>query len=160
MNRSRSASAIPIATIGYQATTVPAFLHSLTQEGVELLVDVRAVASSRRPGFSKTALAANLASVGIDYLHLRGLGTPADGRAAARAGRHAEMHAIFREHLGTEQAQAELETLAGIVRGGRRVCLLCYEADPAECHRTLVVEALRKDLNLAVTDLRPEMEED
>src|SRR5690606_33391533 len=73
-SRPRSTSPIPIATIGYQATTVPAFLHSLTQEGVELLVDVRAVASSRRPGFSKTALAANLASVGIDYLHLRGLG--------------------------------------------------------------------------------------
>ena len=159
-SRTSDASARPISTVGYQATTVPAFLQALTDEGVELLVDVRAVASSRRPGFSKSALAANLASVGIDYLHLRGLGTPADGRAAARAGRHEEMRSIFAEHLRTEQAQAELDSLAGIVRGGRRVCLLCFEADPAECHRTLVVDALRQELDLAVTDIRPEMEED
>lgn len=153
---------IPLATIGYQATTVPAFLNSLTGEGVELLVDVRAVASSRRPGFAKSALSANLASAGIDYLHLRGLGTPADGRAAARAGRHREMHDIFREHLRTEEAQAALDSLEQIVRSGARVCLLCFEAEPAECHRRLVVEALvhERGLSLAVTDLRPEPEED
>ncbi len=123
---------------------------------------MRAVASSRRPGFAKTALAANLASAGIDYLHLRDLGTPAEGRAAARAGRHAEMHAIFRDHLSTAEAQSALTTLAAIVREGRHVCLLCFEAEPAECHRTLVVEALKSahKLPLAVTDLRPEPEEE
>ena len=78
------------------------FLSALQEAQVELLVDVRAVASSRRPGFSKTKLAANLAGKGIDYLHLRGLGTPADGRAAAHAGRVAEMQAIYAEHLRTD----------------------------------------------------------
>src|SRR5919107_1653004 len=106
----------PVATIGYEGTTMERFLGELTGAGVELLVDVRAVASSRRPGFSKTALAANLKTVGIDYLHLRGLGTPADGRAAARAGKHAEMHRIFREHMASDAAQADLDVLAGIVR--------------------------------------------
>lgn len=149
---------VPIATIGYEAATVQDVVRALTDAGVELLVDVRAVASSRRPGFSKSKLAAHLAEAGIEYLHLRALGTPAEGRAAARAGRHAEMHAIFREHLGTEQAQAELAALADIVRGGRRVCLLCFEADPAHCHRTLVAAALGRRIPLEVRDLRPQGE--
>ncbi|HEX5818412.1 MAG TPA: DUF488 domain-containing protein, partial [Gemmatimonadales bacterium] len=112
-----------LATIGYESVAVPEFLATLRDAGIELLVDVRAVAGSRRPGYAKTALAANLASAGIKYLHLRGLGTPKEGRIAARAGRHAEMHAIFREHLATPEAQADLEALADIVRAGRKTCL-------------------------------------
>jgi uncharacterized protein (DUF488 family) len=76
-----------LATIGYEDATVQRFQDALRDAGVELLVDVRAVAGSRRPGFAKTKLAANVGEIGIDYLHLRGLGTPAEGRAAARAGR-------------------------------------------------------------------------
>lgn len=149
----------PVATIGYQATTVAHFLDALRDVDVELLVDVRAVASSRRPGFSKSRLAANLAEAGIDYLHLRALGTPADGRAAVRAGRPAEMRAIYAEHLATPEAQAELGTLTDIVRGGRRVCLLCFEADPEHCHRTLVANALAERLPIRVTHLHPDVAE-
>jgi uncharacterized protein (DUF488 family) len=144
-----------IATIGYEDATVQSFLDALREAGVELLVDVRAVAGSRRPGFAKTKLAANVGSIGIDYLHLRGLGTPAEGRAAARAGRHDEMHAIFLDHMQTLEAQAELHALADLVRGGRRVCLLCLEADPAHCHRTLVAAALNELMPLQVDHLRP-----
>ena len=145
-----------IATIGYENATVERFLEALTEGGVELVVDVRAVVSSRRPGFSKTRLAENLRGVGIDYLHLRGLGTPADGRSAARAGRHDEMRAIFREHLETSAAQDDLQTLAGLVRAGRTVCLLCYEADPAHCHRALVADALQPLAPAKVRHLRPD----
>ncbi len=144
-----------IATIGYQAATMSSFLRTLQDDRVALLVDVRAVASSRLPGFSKSALAANLASVGIDYLHLRGLGTPADGRAAARAGRHDEMRAIFLEHMASPEAQEELDTLADIVRGGTRACLLCFESDPAHCHRSLVAAALAKRVPLKIVNLFP-----
>ena len=144
-----------VATIGYQGATVRTFLDALRDERIELLVDVRAVAMSRRPGFAKTALAANLKEAGIDYLHLRALGTPADGRAAARAGRHEEMHTIFREQLATPEAQAELEALAGIVRSGRRVALLCFEADAAQCHRSIVAAALREVVPVEVKDLVP-----
>jgi len=146
-----------LATIGYEGTNVPSFLAALTAAKVELLVDVRALASSRRPGFAKTALAANLKTVGIDYLHLRGLGTPADGRAAARAGKHAEMHRIFREHMRTEKALGDLLALEDLVKSGRRVCILCFEADPAHCHRTLVAEALAARVPLDVRHLRPEI---
>jgi len=146
-----------VATVGYQGATVHTFLDALRAAGVELLVDVRAVASSRRPGFSKSALAANLKGAGIEYLHLRDLGTPAPGRAAARAGRHAEMHRIFRAHLGTPDARAALDALADIVHTGRRVCLLCFEADAAHCHRSLVAEALSTLVPIRVTHLAPSL---
>lgn len=146
-------------TIGYQSTTVPNFLQTLTDAKVELLVDVRAVAMSRRPGFAKTALAANLKSVNIDYLHFRKLGTPSDGRVAARAGRHEEMHRIFREQLATGAAQEELHALADLVGGKRGVAIMCFEADPKECHRTIVAEALGALMDIQVVDLMPDVGE-
>src|SRR5690606_7338708 len=145
----------PVATIGYEGVTVERVLDALRAGGVDLLVDVRAVASSRRPGFSKTKLAGHLAGAGIGYVHLRPPGTPAEGRAAARAGRPDEMRAIFREHLATPEAHAALAELADLVGAGRRVALLCYEADPAHCHRTLVAAALGGLVPVAVTHLRP-----
>ena len=144
-----------VATIGYQAATVRSFLDALREGGVELLVDVRAVASSRRPGFAKSRLAANLAEEGIGYVHLRGLGTPAEGRAAARAGHHARMREVFAAHLVTPAAQEELQALAELVRGDRRVCLLCFEADPAHCHRSLVAGALGALVPIRVVHLMP-----
>ena len=148
----------PLATIGYEDATVRRFLEALRGAGVELLVDVRALASSRRPGFAKTALAANLAGAGIEYLHLRGLGTPAEGRAAARAGRHDEMRTIFAAHMETERAQDDLAALADLVSSGRRVCLLCLEADPRHCHRSFVADALAARIPIDVTHLRIEEE--
>jgi len=148
-----------LATIGYEAATVRSFLNALEDAGVDLLVDVRAVAMSRRPGFAKTALTANLESVGIDYLHLRDLGTPADGRAAARAGRHAEMREIFLEQLATPQAQLALETLGDLVRSRKRVAILCFEADPAHCHRTIVATALAERMPLRIENLRPSIDD-
>ena len=149
-----------LATIGYEGATVASFLDALRAAGVGLLVDVRALASSRRPGFAKTRLAANLAEAGIDYLHLRGLGTPAEGRAAARAGRHEEMRRVFAEQLATPDAQAELDVLAGLVQGERRVCILCFEADPRHCHRSLVAAALAERMPLVVEHLHPGVEEE
>jgi uncharacterized protein (DUF488 family) len=101
----------------------------------------------------KTRLAGNLAEAGIEYLHLRGLGTPADGRAAARSGRHEEMHRIFADHLASDVAQADLMTLVSIIGGGRSVALMCFERDPAHCHRSLVVDALMAHLPLEVSHL-------
>lgn len=149
-----------IATIGYEATTMRSFLDALVAGGVKLLVDVRAVASSRRPGFSKTKLAENLATVGIDYLHLRALGTPAEGRAAARAGRHEEMKRIFAGQLESDAAQEQLGTLVELVEAGRPLCLLCFEADPEHCHRKMVADALVSRLGVEVAHLRPQREEE
>ncbi|MEO7371460.1 MAG: DUF488 domain-containing protein [Ilumatobacteraceae bacterium] len=144
---------LTLATIGYEGATVQGFLAALAEARIEMLVDVRAVAMSRRPGFAKTRLAGNLDEAGIAYLHLRGLGTPADGRAAARAGRHQEMHEIFREHMVTPVAQTDLATLVSIVNGGKRVALMCFETNPEHCHRSLVVEAMRDHVEMQVRHL-------
>src|SRR5258708_14146405 len=88
-------------TIGYEQTPAKAVLDELEHAGVKLLVDVRAIASSRRPGFSKNQLAAGLDERGISYLHLRGLGTPKDARDAARGGKFDALHTIYANHLKT-----------------------------------------------------------
>ena len=131
----------PLSTIGYEGKTVEEFLDQLGAAGVALLIDVRAVAASRRPGFSKTALAGALRERGIDYLHLRPLGTPKAGRDAARNGRIAEMRAIYEEQLETPEAALAMET-AFAAAGERHTALLCFEADAASCHRAMVAERL------------------
>src|SRR5882724_11811667 len=135
---------ITVATIGYQAATVGSFLEALRQGGVELVADVRAVASSRRPGFSKTRLAANLAEAGIGYVHLKALGTPADGRAAARAGRHEDMARIYAGQLELPEAIAQGAQMIELARE-QPSALLCFERDPAHCHRTLLLDAVSAD---------------
>lgn len=127
-------------TIGYEGATPSALGDALATAGVEVLVDVRAVANSRRPGFSKRALSAGLEERGVGYLHMRALGTPAEGRAAARAGRHDEMKSIFADQLRTDGAREDLETLVGMMKAGRRICLLCFEREPEHCHRSIVAE--------------------
>jgi uncharacterized protein (DUF488 family) len=146
---------LSIATIGYEGATVATFQDALRDAGIDLLIDVRALASSRRPGFAKTRLAANAKEAGAEYLHLRALGTPAEGRAAARAGRHAEMRRIFRTQLATPEAQEELALVADLVRQGRRICLLCFEADPEHCHRNIVAAALASSIPATVAHLHP-----
>ena len=134
-------SAQTVWTIGYEQTTVGDFLAALKAAEVEVVADVRAIASSRRPGFAKSALRGNLAEAGIGYVHFRALGTPADGRAAARAGKHAELERIYAGQLELPEAIAAGAELADLARE-KRVALLCYERDPACCHRTLLREAV------------------
>jgi uncharacterized protein (DUF488 family) len=131
-----------LATIGYEADTQGVVIQRLKDAGVEVLIDVRAVAASRRAGFSKTLLAASLAEAGIEYLHLRQLGTPKAGRDAARKGRIAEMHAIFEDHLAEPAAQVELARATEIA-GQRKAALLCYEADHNGCHRAILADRIR-----------------
>jgi uncharacterized protein (DUF488 family) len=144
-----------VFTIGYQEATLDSVLGKLAAAGVGLLVDVRAVAASRRPGFSKRQLAAGVAGVGIDYVHLRGLGTPADGRLAARTGRYADMRRIFEAHMATPAASAEFDQLARLVEAGRPLCLLCFERHADHCHRRIVGERLASRLGAEVVDLVP-----
>ncbi|HKV75659.1 MAG TPA: DUF488 domain-containing protein [Gemmatimonadales bacterium] len=144
-----------LASIGYELATPATLIRALKKARVDLLVDVRAVPNSRRPGFSKKALTAACAEAGIEYLHLRGLGTPADGRAAARKGRHEEMHRIYRTQLKTLEARDDLEILDEIVRSKRRACLLCLEASPEHCHRSLIIEEVRKRGRITVEHLDP-----
>ncbi len=144
----------PLATIGYEASTLPRVIEALKAARVELLLDVRAVASSRKAGFSKTLFGNSLELEGIGYRHLRDLGTPKAGRQAARAGRTDEMHAIFNAHMRTDAAQAALEQAIEASRD-RRACLLCFEADWRCCHRVIVADLMRDRTNAEVVHLHP-----
>jgi uncharacterized protein (DUF488 family) len=144
------AQELRIFTIGYEGTTVAEFLTALQNAGIQRVIDVRAVPNSRRPGFSKTPLRNALAEAGIDYVHLRALGTPADGRAAARAGRHTDLERIYAGQLELPEAIAEGAKMLELA-GERPSALLCYERDPAHCHRTLLLRAVAPDAE--VTDL-------
>ena len=139
-------------TIGYEGKTQAEFLDELEAGGVELVIDVRAVAASRRPGFSKTALAGGLRERGIDYLHLRPLGTPADGRQAARAGRIAEMRAIYAGQLETPEAALALEQ-ALAEASQRPSALLCYERGAPDCHRSMLAQRMVERSPFQVRDL-------
>lgn len=141
-----------LSTIGYEAATLQDVISKLQSAGVEVVVDVRAVAASRRAGFSKTILRNSLEAEGIAYEHLRGLGTPKAGREAARKGRIAEMEAIFSDHMATPEAQDALAQLSEIARE-RHAALLCYEACASGCHRRVVAELLREASGCEVQNL-------
>ncbi|WP_315726096.1 MULTISPECIES: DUF488 domain-containing protein [unclassified Bradyrhizobium] len=140
-------------TIGYEHTPAKAVLDELQSAGVKLLVDVRAVAASRRPGFSKSQLAAGLDERGIAYVHLRGLGTPKEGREAARSGHYDTLHRIYSQHLKTPQAKEQMDELASLVKSAGPVCLLCYERDHAHCHRQWIAEIIEERDKVRIENL-------
>jgi len=129
-------------TIGYEQAKSAAVIDELRRAGVGLVVDTRAVAASRRPGFSKRQLAAGLDEAGIGYLHLQKLGTPKEGRDAARGGNLVRLFDIYEKHLATPPAREQLDELTTIVTSGRPVCLLCYERDVNHCHRRRIAELI------------------
>ena len=141
-----------LATIGYETDTQNGLIRRLKAAEVELVVDVRAVASSRKAGFSKTLLGNSLNAEGVDYLHLRALGTPKPGREAARAGRVDEMRRIFEAHLEEPEAQLALAQATDLAKQ-KRIALLCYEDDPNCCHRKIVADRIRESLKCEVVDL-------
>ncbi len=129
-----------IYTIGYEGATVDEMIAALQAAGVARVIDVRALPLSRRPGFSKTALGGALGEAGIDYVHLKALGTPKEGRDAAKKGDVATLEAVYDDQLDLPEAQvaaAKMRELAA----EKPSALLCYERDPSHCHRTLLLEA-------------------
>ena len=142
-------------TIGYEQTPPKAVIDELEKAGVKLLVDVRAVTSSRRPGFSKNQLAAGLDERGIAYIHMRGLGTPKEGREAARSGDIKALERIYAKQLKTPEAKQELDELRSLIGKGGPVCILCYERDHKHCHRKFIAELIHERDGVAVENLVP-----
>ncbi|KMO30778.1 DUF488 family protein [Methylobacterium aquaticum] len=139
-------------TIGYEGADSERFTAALRDARVATLADVRAVAASRKRGFSKSALAAGLTEAGIGYQHLRSLGTPKAGREAARAHDAALMRRIYCEEvLETGAGLAALDALAELAAAGP-TCLFCFERDPERCHRRVLSERLA-ERGFSVVDL-------
>jgi len=137
-------TAMRIFTIGYEGATQDELIAALRQAGVEQVIDVRAVPLSRKPGFSKNVLAAGLREVGINYLQLKALGTPPAGREAARKGQWDLMNRIYARQLETPEAGAEAARMIALAEE-KPSALLCFERDPAQCHRTPLREAVMAD---------------
>lgn len=135
---------VRIFTIGYEGATQPELVAALTGAGVERVIDVRAVPNSRKPGFSKNVLAAGLAEAGIDYVHLKALGTPPAGREAARKGKWEVMNRIYAAQLATPEAGMEAAQMIALAQE-KPSALLCFERDPAQCHRTPLRESAMAD---------------
>lgn len=141
-----------VATIGYERASLTDFIATLQMSGIDVLVDIRDRAQSRRPGFSKTALSSALAHAGISYIHMRELGDPKEGRDAARRGDYDQFRSIFHGVLKTnaaKQAIASLEDLAN----ENRICLMCFERNADTCHRKIVAARLEKALDLKAQHL-------
>jgi len=153
--RKRQAEGNDLLTIGYEGAALDGFLSALRHARVSVVIDIRAVAASRRPGFSKTALSAVLSGAGVDYLHLRALGDPKPGREAARAGQMAEFRRIYTAHLRSAPAKAALAEAVEVAQQ-QAACLLCYEAEPDGCHRSIVAAAIARKTGLVVHHLCPD----
>ncbi len=153
--RSAKKKVQPLYTIGYEQAKPAAVLGELKRAKVQLLVDTRAVAASRRPGFSKRQLAAALDEANIGYIHLQKLGTPAAGRTAARSGDIDALWRIYDKHIKSKDAQEALGELVTLIKSGKRIALLCYCRDPKTCHRSRVVANVKKQMRVSVEDLIP-----
>lgn len=153
--RSTKKKVQPLYTIGYEQAKPAAVLGELKRARVQLLVDTRAVAASRRPGFSKRQLAAALDEANIGYIHLQKLGTPAAGRTAARSGDIDALWRVYDKHIKSKDAQEALGELVTLIKSGKRIALLCYCRDPKTCHRSRVVANVKKQMRVEVEDLIP-----
>lgn len=131
-------------TIGYEGATQPELIAALERAGVKRLIDVRQLPLSRRPGFSKTPLKNALADHGIDYVHLKALGTPPEGREAARKGRHDAMAVIYRATLAEPGAIVAAEQLRELASEAPSA-LLCFEREPTYCHRQVLIDETYPD---------------
>lgn len=125
-------------TVGYEGNAQAALFQTLLYHDVQTLVDIREVPQSRKPGLSKTALVLAATGYGIQYVHMRALGTPRDIRHRRKIDHDAvAFEEGYRAYLATQDdAMKDLVTRAT----EERCCLLCYEGDVRECHRLFVAE--------------------
>ena len=130
----------PLCTIGYEGSSPAAWLDTLRAHSVQVVVDVRDLPLSRRRGFSKSALQESLGESGLEYVHVRALGNPKELRQALKTGLPFDDFARTFTALLDDRDDA-LDLVAALSLD-KRVCLLCFEEDPAHCHRSLVADRL------------------
>lgn len=134
--------------VGYEGLTISEYIQVLRDLQVATLVDVRLNAISRKPGFSKTRLKGYLADAGIQYLHYRELGNPKENRSgfwdAPNTGSHAQSVNRFKDLILCDDYKVSLLNNLKSMSQHENVSLLCYEKEPAKCHRTVLIEMIRE----------------
>lgn len=139
-------------TVGYEGMGLDDFVQCLQSAGVRLLIDVRDVPLSRKPGFSKKALAAYLQSKGVGYLHIQALGCPKAIRNQYRLDHDWIRYTRdFLAYLRQDQAK-ELERLAEL-SSQTPSALMCFEANAAQCHRSLITYQLKQTQPIGIEHL-------
>lgn len=140
-----------IYTIGYEGLDIEDFLALLRQSGVDTVVDIRELPLSRKRGFSKNGLREILEANGFGYRHIVELGCPKPIRNQYRLdGDWSRYKKDFKRYLAGRAADiSELSSLAG----DAHYALMCFEADYAMCHRSMVAEAIRRTSGINVTHL-------
>ncbi|MCZ4263902.1 MAG: DUF488 domain-containing protein [Qipengyuania sp.] len=141
-----------VSTIGYERASLADFIATLKISNIDVLVDIRDRAQSRRQGFSKTALSEALKAEGIDYLHLRELGDPKEGRDAARKGDYTRFRSIFGEVMEKDEAKRAIRQIEELSIDCEP-CLMCFERDQSFCHRKIVADHLESTLKIKVRHL-------
>ncbi|HVU72118.1 MAG TPA: DUF488 domain-containing protein [Mycobacteriales bacterium] len=140
-----------LVTLGYEQRTLTELADALVDAGVEMVVDVRLTPMSRKPGMSKKRISEAVEAVGIEYVHAKALGNPKDNRDGFHRGEPAAL-ARYRTVLDSVEASTALDDIADALKT-KTVALLCLEADPQICHRTLVAEAVRKKRRVRLLEL-------
>lgn len=133
-----------IYTVGYEGSDIEDFVAFLKRKKIRLVVDVRKNPVSRKKGFSKNKMAENLALKKIDYLSIKNLGVPTQWRKLAKEEviTRKRMFADYQKII-LPKAQQELHDLLELSKKSR-VAILCYEADPSDCHRSFVAREMKK----------------
>ena len=129
-------------TVGYQGRCFDELLNLLRQNSIETVVDVRYFPHSRKEGFSKSILNQRLDSNGIQYMHLRKLGSLPGLRR--RYHKHEDINTYFNEYR--RHLDGQLPTVEHLARLSRResTCLLCLEAEPLYCHRSVIADRIQQ----------------
>jgi uncharacterized protein (DUF488 family) len=128
-------------TVGYEGTTIHTFIATLQTNNVDCVLDIRAIAFSRKPGFSKTALLRNLESANIHYVHIPDLGTPKPIREKLKAtSDYVDFFETMDTHLASKQDAIEF---AYEYVNRHTCCLMCFEHLADECHRNIVASKIK-----------------
>lgn len=152
----RKKTTTQVFTLGYEQRNISQFLKLLREMRVDVLIDVRETAWSHKPGFSKGALAKAMKRAGIDYQHVRSVGNPKWIRSMADS--HEECLSLYREYIEGVDGLVEgfLGFIAELVGQGLRVCLVCYERHPDDCHRGVLAGLLEKHGAACVEHIAPD----
>jgi uncharacterized protein (DUF488 family) len=131
-------------TIGYEGTSLKAFLHSLKTNRIQILCDVRSNPFSRKKGFSKKSLKSACEQDNIEYRHYPMLGIATDMRKNLRSSEdYQELFTFYRKHIlpaNTDKIQEIFDT----IQRPTNIALMCFEKDPATCHRSRLADVLTK----------------
>ncbi|WP_430453676.1 DUF488 family protein [Rhodopirellula europaea] len=145
-----------IYTVGYEGNSIDSFLLLLREHSVDLLVDIRELPISRKRGFAKTLLSQNLGSIGVEYVHMKSLGSPKPARHELRETRdYPKFFSAMDEHLASEKAAHDVNEVLSLAAESR-IALMCFCGDWTRCHRSRVAEAIRARGRVSFEHISPD----